>query len=474
MAGNHKIHAAKSLMSMPTEMILAVYSKLHKEDLKSVRLSCHRLGEITDAILFDRVVVTSIDDNTDLFQCVIDNPELARHVKTLVIDIPYFRGTSAGYYFGHLMKQIKHDVARTVPRFALKQPPAALLQKLEKAKWFKDPRRTRDRMELLAMFELPHDYEDYVAIRNRQTENIGTSLPLCMSVAFTKCVNVQRLEVQTEWLAYDRPLDDTLESILPRFSSSGALARRYNPLLLLPVPRPQASTGHQQVISQLLEKVKQVDHLKLGKGFVMLMNQLDTVTLLRFQHLTSLTLWIPTKLPSDEPSLVNRLTPLLRAAHNLRQLHVGANNTTKYEHADTWRRPLLPLLQGCVWPRLVSLKLTGIVATARELLTLLKNHKDLESLSLTSMDIRVQCAHGMGSEVITTRISEDLVHLFWNTRRLMNLTSLSLEPPFRTQINESMSIIEDFGDFKEKWEAFVLDPGPLDPIPGMYDFEEES
>ncbi|KAL8995106.1 MAG: hypothetical protein Q9169_005089 [Polycauliona sp. 2 TL-2023] len=476
MAGTQQIHPKTSLLDVPTEMISAVCSNLHKEDLKSVRLSCHGLSEITIPILYDKVVITSLDDNAGLFECVVDVPGLARHVKTLVLDIPRFRDVSAAYYMKYLMKQVEHDMARHSPPFALKQPPAALLEKLEKVKWFRDPVRTSHRMKVMDLFGLPYSYDLYTAIRNKQTRCIDTSLPRCMTIAFNKCVNIQQLEVQTEWLPYDQPLNSTLESLLPRFASSGRVARQFNPLLLRPVPLVQDNGSRKHILFHLLEAVNRVNHLKLGKGFIMLADQLTSIKLLCFQHLTSLTLWIPTKLPTDVPILVSRLTPVLRATLNLKHLHVAASNMTRFEYADHYRHPLFPLLQGCVWPRLSSLELEGMVASTRDLLTLLKRHKHVKYLSLISMDIRSDYPHTIGYETSTAQISEDLVHLFWNMRRLMSLKVLSLGPSFRIQAGETRwrPIAEDFAAFKKKWEAFVLDHGPLDSMPGMYDFKEES
>ncbi|KAL9015113.1 MAG: hypothetical protein Q9180_008902, partial [Flavoplaca navasiana] len=270
MAGTQDMHAAPSLLTLPTEIVSEVYSYLHKEDLKSVRLSCHRLDEITRPILFDKVVITSIGNNAGLFDCVIGNPQLAQYVKTLVVDVVRFRGFSAAYYIKHLIRQLEHDVARHLPAFALTPPAAVLLEKLRNAKWFQNRTRTRERTKALAVFDLDRSFDTYIAVRNSQKNCVGPSLSRCVAMALSKCVNIQELEVQTEWLPYDRPVDATLESLLPRFSSSGIVARHHNPLLLRPMPPKEDDHSRRRFLLRLFEAVDKVTKLKLGKGAVTL------------------------------------------------------------------------------------------------------------------------------------------------------------------------------------------------------------
>ncbi|KAI4267004.1 MAG: hypothetical protein L6R38_008447 [Xanthoria sp. 2 TBL-2021] len=475
MTGTRETHAAASLSNMPTEIVSEVCSSLHKEDLKSLRLSCHRLDEITQSILFDKVVVTSMDDNAGLFECVVDNPHLAQHVKTLVFDFPRFQDVNAAYYIQYLVQQVEHDVACHL------QTPEPLKKKLEDLNWFKDPGSTSGREIALAVFkqDLTHGYETYIAMRNKQEQCIDTSLPQCVAVAFTKCVNVQQMEVQTEWQVYHQPIDDTLESLLPRFLSSGFVARRYNPLFLRPSLPMQESPSHEQLLSQLFESTNRVTQFKLGKGFVIPMDGLDSAKSPCFQHLTNLTLWTSTSFPATAPFLVDCLAPALRNARKLKHLQLGACNSTKYEHRNTYRLRLFPLLQGCVWPDLVTLKLTGIAASVKEFLTLFKSHKGLTSLFLTSMDIIVDDPRASGREEYVAKMNRDLVHLVWNMRRLMSLTEFSIEPPFRmhTDVYEWGSSVEAMPEVIPEWQRIVLCPAVMNgtsSIPGIYDFEEES
>lgn len=448
---------------MPTEIIFEVYSNLHKEDLKSVRLSCHRLDKIALPILFDKVVITSIEDNAGLFEYVINNFQLAQHVETLTVDISRFRDVDAAYYMKYLIQQLEHDVARHLPTFFLSPPAAVILKKLRKVKWFRDQRRTRDRVRALAVFGLEHSYDTYMAVRDKQKGCVGTLLSRCVAMTLSKCANIQELEVQTEWLPYDRPIGDTLGSLLPRFPSSGIVARHHNPLLLRPEPPVEEIECHKQFLVQLFEMVNQVTRLKLGRGFVVLTDHLNVIKPPHLQNLTSLTLWIPTPLSTDDSKSINRLTPALKHVRSLKQLHIGCSNTTTFGHLQMYRLPLLPLFQGCKWPQLVCLKLHGMVASAEDLLTLLKCHKSIRSLSLGSMDFHVDAPYANGTEACDAKISEDLVHLFRNVRQLMNLTGLSLEPPFRAEVSKFQwrPIGEDFGVFKAKWEGFVLRDGPL-------------
>ncbi|KAI4229964.1 MAG: hypothetical protein L6R36_000473 [Xanthoria steineri] len=458
MAGTQKTHAAASLSVIPIEIVLEVLSNLHKEDLKILRLSCHRLEEITQPLLFDKIVVTSVDDNAGLFEYVVDNPQLSQHVKTLVFDFPQFHDVNAAYYIQYLMKQLERDVARHL------QMPKSLKHQLAGVNWFKDPGQTSGREKALAVFkqDLKHAYETYIAMGNKQRQCVDTILPQCVVVAFAKCVNVQQMEVQTEWQVYYQPLDHNLESLVPRFLSAGFVARHCNPLFLRPSHPMEGSPGHKQLLLQLFESTNRVTQLKLGKGFVIPMDGLDTAKSPCFQHLTNLTLWISTSFPTA-PFLVDCLAPALRNARKLKHLHLGASNTTKYDYRSTYRLWIFPLLQGCVWPNLVTLGLTGMGGSVKEFSTFFKNHKGLTSLFLTSINILVDDPLTSGPEERHTQAAEELNHLAWNIR-LMSLTEFTIEPPFRMQFDEDEwgSCMEATPKTIGMWHQLILCPTPQD------------
>ncbi|KAL8654875.1 MAG: hypothetical protein Q9226_003265 [Calogaya cf. arnoldii] len=453
MADRQETHAAASLSTMPTEIISEVYSNLHKEDLKSVRLTCHRFDEISQPILFDKVIVTSMDDNAELFECVINKPHLARHVKTLVLDIPIFHDYKAAYYVQRLTQQMEDDVARH-PKSLV--PPGLLRKKLKEVKWFKDPGRTHLRERVLAVFmqDLRQYYATYTAMRHKQQQCIEEILPQCVAVAFTNCVNVQHVEVQTEWQAYDRPIDDTLMSLLPCFSSSGSVARHYNPLLLRPSLPTRDSPCQEQFLLQLLESASQITKLKVGKGFIGPRHGLEIVgRALFFQHLTNLDLW--TSSANPPPFFVDYLASALQNARNLQRLHIGACNTSRFEHYDMNRLGIFPLLQDCIWPRLVTLRLTGVVASGEDFLTLFKSHKGLKSLTLTSIDLRLYLDPAIVDKELHSKVEETMTALSWNMRRLMSLTEISFETGFRVQIGEYTWVPVDIEDMV-RWEKVVL------------------
>ncbi|KAL8903931.1 MAG: hypothetical protein Q9171_007225 [Xanthocarpia ochracea] len=509
---------AASFLPMPTEIHTEVFTYLQKNNLKTLRLVCHRLDEITRRFLFDRVIITSIINNAGLFECVVNNPNLAQHVKTLVFDIPQFRDVNPAYYLQYFMQQVQDDVNKHLPGcallelaedvskrvqelkqrlnpgdkgFALIHAPEVLLENLEKARFFRDPGRTRDRVAVLAAFkqDLAGCYDIYVNMRTQRQEIIDTLLPRCVTDAFTECVNVRQVEVQTEWQAYQQPIDDNLESLLPIFPSSGAAARHYHPLLLRPNPPVQDDFSHRQFLLRLFDAIgcanNQVTHIKFGKGFIAPMSGLETVDTLphnianSFQHLTSLTLWMSTYRLGSAHFLADCLGPALRNVANLKHLEIGACNTTKYEHIDMYRLRLFPLLQGCVWPELRTLVLKGMVGSVKEFLTLFKSHKDLRSLCLSSITIRVGSQPPSTCKDGRAMISEDLMHLFWNMGRLMSLTELSIKFPFKTQTDKTEwgPSVREFLAFKRVWENFILHPDRLNlenPKPGMYDFKDES
>ncbi|KAL8684164.1 MAG: hypothetical protein Q9224_006556 [Gallowayella concinna] len=380
-----------SLPTMPTEIIMQVFATLRKSDLKSKRLVCHHFDAIIQPILFDKVVISNAHSNDGLFREVIDKPKLANHVKTLVLDVPRFRDIKLQYYMQHLVWQIANDIRA-------RQLPSSLKLRLDLAKWFRDPGSTHEREKLLAVFggDIVSGYERYMEhfrTQDSPTASSFDSWPNC----FQKCRNIQRLEVQTEWQAYSRNISHKTKSLLPVYPSSGFVARHWDPVFLRPMIPARCRWDSEPFLSLVFTTLsaaqKPVPDVVIGKGCVIRFCKVSDHSgesmarsiLTVFEHLTSLTFWmnIEKDLPQENRA-VNYIAPALKSACKLRYLRLGAIHTSSYADRDMDHFNLLPLLQDCVWPDLVTLELFGTTAPADTYLKLLRHQKSLKSFTLGS------------------------------------------------------------------------------------------
>lgn len=433
------VQVSRSISTMPTEIIIEVFATLHRSDLKSMRLMCHRFDELTHEFLFDKAVVSSANDNVGLFQSVLDNERFAKHVKILVFDIARFQDIDLAHYIQYLVQQIANDLNKRRHGPESIDIPDALKTSLEGSKWFKDPGRTRDREELLAAFheDLNAGYTSYIRMRRGQELHIDSTFPQNVAAAFKRCPNVQQVEVQTAWEPCNGPVGDSMESLLPVYPSSGYSARCWRPLFLRPSYPVHGGLDHTLSLLWLLDALShrpQVSHLSFGRGGIqhlddnaalsypddMVASGLRTVAALS-QNLTHLNLWITIQFRLTPALSESSLTAALQNARHLKCLQFGACGSAAYEHHHLCRLSLLPLFKDCVFPDLIALELSGMIAFVDEYLMFFRNLRALSSLTLSSIDLQAR----LGIPIPTTinRFHEGI-------RSSLNLTAYSIVSPW--------------------------------------------
>ena len=85
-----------TIESLPTEIITEIlhYSaEGNRAHLKTLRLVCHQWSDIASIKLFNTLVVSPSDLNTNAFKSVSSHPTYAQYVKTLIYDASRFRST---------------------------------------------------------------------------------------------------------------------------------------------------------------------------------------------------------------------------------------------------------------------------------------------------------------------------------------------------------------------------------------------
>ncbi|KAL8703450.1 MAG: hypothetical protein Q9201_003355 [Fulgogasparrea decipioides] len=423
--------------TLPTELIVHIFAKLPKSDLKSMRLVHSRFVEITHPCLFDKAIISSNPEEIEAFQGIINDPRLAANVTTLVFDVQTFRNITFPYYIEHLVKQIGSDLMARRVANNVQDIPDSLREILEAVQWFKDPGRTHSREQICSVFEgqLVDGYNAYTEMRYKRMGLAGWRSGAYILHSLERCTKVRQAEVQTMWKHYEQPVGEDIRSLLPVYRSSGIVSRRWHPLYLRPAAPVRDGLPWDPFLAQLCMAIsnssKHISNLIVGNGCPMPGNEVgfteryirNIATLHVFRNLTSLTFGIPvTHLPTTY-YLLDCLGPALRAAQNLKHLRFGADNTSGYGCYDTMRLDLYPLFEDCVMPQLDSLDMYGLVAPVKDLLTFLNDQEALKSLRLTAIDLK------------ETNNSDEWLRFLAGLRSVLKIENFSIGWPIRSQLD---------------------------------------
>ncbi|KAI4191297.1 MAG: hypothetical protein L6R41_000224 [Letrouitia leprolyta] len=363
-----------------------------------MRLICHYFNEASLPILFDRVILSDQRQNFAPFNNITSDSRLGAHVKTLVYDMQWFEDLKKNYYIFELYKQLQEDVAARKDELGSSLSSSQLEEKMMACDYFKDPGTTHDRERLLIPWNryVRKGYQEYRKQWREQT--LGDSqISSCILRAFRHCPNVRHVEVRASWDFHYEPLDDSLESLLPRYLSSGFVGRSWHPLYLRPKKMAQITLNKERIVSDTLNAIScfshKVLHFSLGNGcaFSPRMHKepqemLSGVPCV-FRNLTSLSLDIGPDHPTGSSYIMDYLSPALHAAHNLRQLTFRAKNYSKWRHKDDMRLYMYHHFSDYVFPKLTHLYLMGMAATAKQFLIFLSNQPLLQALHLESIDL---------------------------------------------------------------------------------------
>ncbi|KAL8824267.1 MAG: hypothetical protein Q9170_008212 [Blastenia crenularia] len=302
--------SSASLTAVPTEIITSIFANLYKSELKSVRLVCHFFDEASLPLLFDKAIISDQDTNFAPFRNITSTRlRLYKHVKTLVYDLQWFDNLNEAYYILDLVRQLKQDLAVRLAQVDSSLIPEQLKKTLAACEYFKDPGTTHDREKILLpwMKFVRKGYQEY---RNRwlgQNSNASAQNFPCLAKALLHCPRMQHIEVRASWDFHYQCLGNNLESLLPRYSSSGFLARHWHPLYLRPKIPSQDPHHRRRLLADVFSAIQQSDkklaQFSFGNGCALgpSMHQggqsMYNHIIFAFQHLTSLSFDVDTNLP---------------------------------------------------------------------------------------------------------------------------------------------------------------------------------
>ncbi|KAL8931753.1 MAG: hypothetical protein Q9211_006753 [Gyalolechia sp. 1 TL-2023] len=389
-----------SFTALPIEIITQIITKLHKFELKTLRLTCHYFDEASLSLLFDRVIFSDQRPNLAPFRSVTSNPRLNTHVQTLVYDMQWFDDLKEAHYILGLYRQLKEDVSSRIADLGSSILSSQLEEKLVACNYFADPGTTHDRERFLLPWNkyVRIGYQEYR--KQWEGQNWCASQPFYLVSELRNCSNIRRVEVRASWDFHYPPLDDRLESLLPRYPSSGFVGRHWHPLYLRP-KNPSQSTLHQRVVAEDIFNAvrvsgKHISHISFGDGCTIgpEMHKYSQSMLIEmpiiFQPLTSLSLDIAVDLPPPSLYMTNCLSQALHTAQNLTHLTFRAKNYSAWRHKDGMRWWIYYIFHDCIFPKLTDLRLTGMAASAEEFLIIFRNQPLLQALHLESIDLLVQ------------------------------------------------------------------------------------
>ncbi|KAI4140539.1 MAG: hypothetical protein L6R39_005761 [Caloplaca ligustica] len=459
--------------TLPAEIIAEVLSNLSKEDVKNVRLVCHYFEGAAVPLLYDRIVLSQQEPNFAPFDSIISTPKLSKRVKTLTYDMQWFDDLRSENYIVDLFHQLHEDLISRLADDDASTLSSQLRATVERVNWFQLRARATSRYRQSNLLEWWEDVErGYRAYHAHRTRTYYTESSISnrqrITTAFANCPNLRQVEMCGSWECYPQPISDDITSLLPRYHSSGLLARHWHPFWLRPRSPGQDYFHRMSLVEDMFDIIhdsgKQIDHLIIGNGceigpdmhVVPTSMHVDMPFL--FRSLTSLSLDVPVN-PSVHPFYyVEYLFSALQAAQNLKHLIFNGRNNSIWHHADDMRWDFSNRFphSTLILPRLVSLHLGGMRGLAHHYFDFLNHQPQLKCLHLQAIDL-----------VPTTEpIHEDWVYLIEGLRRIQKLNDFSLRWPLRTGRNctgwSCQNLVpheEDWPNAKVMLERYVLHVG---------------
>lgn len=101
-------------MYLPTELLVLIFGRLHKSDMKNVRLVCQEWCDLATPPLFDRIYFSPFQKDFEVFGQWTRTPRCARAVKELVYDMSIMDSTIKGKrYVARLRAHLVHYVGES-------------------------------------------------------------------------------------------------------------------------------------------------------------------------------------------------------------------------------------------------------------------------------------------------------------------------------------------------------------------------
>ncbi|KAL8899160.1 MAG: hypothetical protein Q9207_006344 [Kuettlingeria erythrocarpa] len=421
-----------SLSFLPTEVVTGVFAHLHKADLKRVRLVCRYFEEAALPLLYDRLILSNHRANLFPFDNIASRPKLSKHVNTLVYDISWFDEYTLATYLMHLVTQLRRDLRISLAGVDSSAIPTPLEETIKRVGYFRGAAGTHDRQRRLLPWwpDVEEGYRTYHVQNN--TDNLVSNRQRVAN-ALLHCPNVNGFEVHASWKKYPQPVEDSVESLLPRYHSSGFLARHWSPFWLRPRSCSRATAQREPLIEDIFDILhdfgKHITHLSIGSGCTIGPEIHVVPTSMHvdlpwvFGYLTYLSLDIaPTLLP-DSTYMTEYLIPALRAARGLKYLTLQARNYSPWSYMDDQRWGLCQAFgNNLSFPQLLCLCLSGVKSTVSRFLEFFACQPRLQYLRLDKIDLIYE----------TDPMHADWIGFAEGLRRMLGLSKFSIEWPLRT------------------------------------------
>lgn len=405
---------------------------LHKADLKSVRLVCRYFEEAAIPLLYDRLILSNHQANLPPFDNIASRPKLSKHVKTLVYDISWFGEYTPATYLVLLVNQLKTDLRSSLAGVDSCAIPRPLADTLKRVGYFQDAARTHDRQRLLLPWwpEVEKGYRTYHTQNN--TDNLVSNRQRVAN-ALLQCPNINGFEVHASWKKYPQPVDDSIESLLPRYHSSGFLARHWSPFWLRPRSCSRTTAQREPLIEDIFDILhdcgKRITHLAIEAGCTIGPEIHVVPTSMHvdlpwvFGHLTYLSLDIAFTLSPILTYMTESLIPALRAARSLKYLTLRARNYSPWTYRDNQRWRLGQAFGNNLrFPQLLGLYLSEVKSTVSRYLEFFASQPRLQYLHLDKIDIIDE----------TNPMHAGWIGFADGLRRVPGLRVFSIEWPLRT------------------------------------------
>ncbi|KAI4097999.1 MAG: hypothetical protein L6R37_006748 [Teloschistes peruensis] len=325
------------------------------------------------------------------FRTILRNELLSMHIVTIVFKIQNFRNLEFSYYAECLIKQCQSDLLARRYRADYATIPQTVQSMLNEV--------LRSQVKIMGLLQRDlrdgfRAYQDLRKRRERSSQGISSQyLVRC----FQACPKLSMVEVQTAWKPHDQPTNNTVESLFPVYRSSGKISRSWYLLWLRPV-FPRASEELHPLLLEIFSALtlanKPLSHLGIGRCY--LMSKISTFDrriandVMQhdiFRNLTNLHFDISVVEPLSIFCRPCYFKKTLMTATNLEHLRFGATNEAQNCSNYTMRYNFHPFLESCIFPKLQSLSLEGLVAKVDNFLEFIQNQKELKSLQLKAIDL---------------------------------------------------------------------------------------
>lgn len=418
---------------VPNEILSLIFSHLHKEDLKSIRLVCKLWTWLPVRLLFDRVYISPHSVNIKVFKSIAAHPVISRCIKELVYDVSHFNADfTRSYYFGALSCQL-HTWCSHLPGrgFRFETVDEQLNEVLEFAiyRLFKTQGHDNTNREELSNYHfVDRGHRAYLdSARQQQEYHESGELLAVLCLGLKKLPALDAVSFSGLWTQYltDRKFDPA--TLRPIHLSGSPLARTWNPLFLEPsviMCRQDPAHNHfSTVIRGLSLSQTKISGFESSEWLKLYQPTFNTKALMSpslLHHtvnaLSQVQRFSLVQITSEhkiDTQPIDALPVILRSMTELKYLSL---NLCKCSDADNTLFTLAEIFGSHrVWPHLASLYLASFAADEANLIAFLVSLSALRLLGLRDVELT----------------DGNWASAFAQFRRSLRLRELTLEGPLK-------------------------------------------